>query len=333
MGRATALFLCAGLASACLAPLGIVKYDQPRVEKGHLIGAVPFEKWLARNTCGPACLVMVLNYWDASRSFRQQRVADDIYDSENQVTYNSELLLYPRTQGFMSFSFQGDLPTLKALVARDIPVIVLTKTIRQVDKGHYRVVIGFDEAKGKVIFHDPYFGGFCALSSRDFMKFWEFGKGLNRSRWAMVVVPDLEAFPFPSVQSHPLTSINLATAYYRRSEFAKSREEWLKAKGLLATDPYPVYSLAMVSLRMDDASAAESYAIEALKLDPKSAYAYDVLGLAYAKQGRIPEAVVALDQAVLLAPEESFIREHRRQVRALLQPSGLENQPKKGDSQ
>jgi tetratricopeptide (TPR) repeat protein len=326
-----ALFLCAGLLPSCLASLGIARYEKTRPEKGYLIQTVPFEKWLARNYCGPACLTMVLNYWDGSGSLSQQKVAADIYDSQSQVTYNSELVLYPRTLGFQSYSFQGDLPSLKAVVAQDIPVIVLTKPVRQLAKGHYRVVVGFDEAKGVVIFHDPYFGERCALPFRDFVKLWEVGEGLNQSRWAMAVIPGRKAFPLPALQSHPLTAVNLATAYYRRSEFTKSRAEWLKARELLAGDPYPVYSLAMVSLRMGDETEAESYALEALRLDRKSAYAYDVLGLAYARQGRIPEALESLGQAVRLAPEEKFIREHYLQVRALLQQRGLENSRKKED--
>jgi tetratricopeptide (TPR) repeat protein len=202
------------------------------------------------------------------------------------------------------------------VVAQDIPVIVLTKPIRQLAKGHYRVVIGFDEAKGRVIFHDPFFGDRYAMPFRDFVKLWEMGEGLNQSRWALVVVPGRKAFPFPALQGHPLTAINLATAYYRRSEFAKSQEQWLKARELLAGDPYPVYSLAMVSLRMGRDGEAESYALEALRLD-ESAYAYDVLGLAYARQGKIPEALESLGQAVRLAPNEKFIRDHFLQVKAI----------------
>lgn len=330
-GRAAAVLLCAGLTASCLAPLGISRYEDSQVKKGHLIEGVPYEKWLARNTCGPACLTMVLNYWDGAGSFSQQRIAADIYDSESQVTYNSELVLYPRSRGFMTFSFQGDLPTLKAVVASNVPVIVLTKTIPQVAKGHYRVVVGFDEAKGRIIFHDPYFGGYCALTFRDFVKLWELGEGLNKSRWAMAVVPETRVFPFPALEGQPLTSINLATAYYRRSEFAKSRLEWLRARERMPENPYPVYSLAMVSLRMGDAGDAESYALEAIKLDKKSAYAHDVLGLAYAGQGRIPEAVAALEQAVHLAPKEPFIREHYAQVKALLPPNRRGNNAKKGE--
>ncbi len=316
-GRIAGLLAGLGLIAPCLLSVQVFKYQNIEPERGHLIQKVPFEKWLERNHCGPACLAMVLNYWDETRSFSQRKITDDIYDSESQATYNSEMVLYPRANGFASYSFRGDLRILKEVVGKDIPVIVLTKTIKQIAKGHYRVVIGFDEGKGQIIFHDPYFGDRHAMTTKDFMKVWELGKGRNQSRWMMAVIPNQGAFPFPALENDPLTSINLATAYYRRSEFAKSKEQWEKAKATLGEDPYPLYSLAMVSLREGKAGEAEAYALEAVDLDGKSAYAHDVLGLAYASQEMIPQALRSLGRALRLAPGEEFIRKHYLQVRAL----------------
>lgn len=330
--RFAALALFAVISAACLSPLGIYKYGKSAPQNGHLIQSVPFEKWLARNYCGPACLTMVLNYWAGAGSFSQQRIAADIYDSESQGTYSSELVLYPRGLGFMSHSFQGDLPALKAVVRQDIPVIVLTKPIRQLEKGHYRVVVGFDDAKRRVIFHDPYFGERHAMSYADFLKLWELGKGLNELRWAMALVPAGRDFPFPALTAQPQTAVNLATAHYRRADYANSREQWLKARDVMPGDPYPLYSLGMVSLRMGDAAEAEAYALEALKLDDQSAFALDVLGLACAEQGKTAEALAALSRAVVLAPDKLFIRDHYIQVKALQTPKlGLEDPQKKGE--
>ncbi len=331
--RIWGLLAVLGLITPCLFSAQVFKYKKIKPEKGYLIRTVPFEKWLKRNYCGPACLAMVLNYWDETRSFSQRKITDEIYDSENQVTYNSELVLYPRTQGFASYSFQGNLRILKDVVGKGIPVIVLTKPIKQIAKGHYRVVIGFDDDKDQIIFHDPYFGGRHAMKSKNFMKVWELGKGRNQSRWMLAVVPGQNPFPFPVLQNDPLTSINLATAYYRRSDFMKSREQWEKVKESLGEDPYPLYSLAMVSLREGKAEEAEAYALKALSVDAKSAYAYDVLGLAYANQGKIAQALESLDQALRLAPGEKFIRNHYLQVRALqIERARLENIKKKENS-
>jgi predicted double-glycine peptidase len=324
--RIWGLLASLGLITPGLFSAQVFKYPNIKPENGYLIQTVPFEKWLERNYCGPACLAMVLNYWDGSRSFSQRKITDEIYDSQSQATYNSEMVLYPRVNGFKSYSFQGNLRILKDVVGKGIPVIVLTKTIKQIAKGHYRVVIGYDEDKDQIIFHDPYFGDRHAMASEDFMKVWELGKGRNQSRWMMAVVPDQSVFPFPALQSDPLTPINLATAYYRRSEFMKSKEQWGKAKEFLTEDPYPLYSLAMVSLREGNAGEAEAYALEALALDGSSAYAHDVLGLAYAGQGKIFPALQSLGQALRLAPGEEFIRKHYLQVRALhIERALLEN--------
>jgi tetratricopeptide (TPR) repeat protein len=315
--RIGGLLASLGLLTPCLFSAQVFKYQKSRPEKGHLIQTVPYEKWLKRNYCGPACLAMVLNSWDETRSFSQGKIADEIFDSKSQATYNSELVLYPRTKGFQSYSFQGNLRILKDLVGRDIPVIVLTKTLKQLAKGHYRVVVGFDDDKDQIIFHDPLFGGRRAMTSRRFMKAWELGKGRNQSRWMMAVVPRQSPFPFPALQNDPLTFINLATAYYRRSDFVRSKEQWEKVREALSEDPYALYSLGMVSLRQGRFEEAEAYALEALGLDAKCAFAHDVLGLAYANQGAMLPALQSLGQARRLAPKEGFIRSHYLQVRAL----------------
>ncbi len=322
-----------GLMTSGLFSAQVFKYGKAKPENGHLIQTVPFERWLKLNYCGPACLTMVLNSWDEARPFSQRKIADDIYDSGSRATYNSELVLYPRTQGFESYSFQGSLEILKDLIKNDIPVIVLTKTIKQVGKGHYRVVIGFDDDKAQVIFHDPLFGGRRAMRTKSFMKAWELGQGRNLSRWMMAVVPGQSAFPLPALQNDPLTSINLATAYYRRSEFQKSSAMWEKVKEALGQDPYPLYSLGMVSLRQGRFAEAERYALDALGLDANSAYAHDVLGLAYANQGRMVPALQSLGRALRLAPKEGFIRAHYLQARAFhIERARLEYiQKKEGD--
>ena len=73
----------------------------------------------------------------------------------------------------------------------------------------------------------------------------------------------------------------------------------------------------MVSLRQGRLGEAEALALEAVGLDAKSAYAYDVLGLAQANQGKMLPALQSLGQALRLAPKEKFIRAHYLQVRAI----------------
>jgi tetratricopeptide (TPR) repeat protein len=315
--RAWAVLAGLGLMATGLDAAQVFKYRKAKPEKGYLIQTVPYEKWLKINFCGPACLAMVLNSLDERRSFSQRAIAGEIFDSGSQATYNSELVLYPRTKGFESYSFRGSLQALKDLVQRDIPVIVLTKTVKQLAKGHYRVVIGFDDDRGQIIFHDPLFGGRRAMKVESFLKVWEMGQGWNQSRWMMAVVRDPSTLPPSALPGSPLTSINLATAYYRRSDYARSKEMWEKVRESLETDPYPLYSLGMVSLRQGKFDEAAAYARAALGVDAESAYALDVLGLAYANQGEMLLAFQTLGLARRSAPREKFIKAHYLQVRAL----------------
>jgi tetratricopeptide (TPR) repeat protein len=89
----------------------------------------------------------------------------------------------------------------------------------------------------------------------------------------------------------------------------KSREQWEKVKESLSDDPYPLYSLAMVSLREGKAEEAEVYALQALNLDGKSAYAHDVLGLAYASQGRIVLLMLVLVSSYAIALQKPALQQ------------------------
>jgi len=54
----------------------VLKYGKAKPGQGHLIRAVPFEKWLKRNYCGPACLTMVLDSRNETRSFSQGKIKE-----------------------------------------------------------------------------------------------------------------------------------------------------------------------------------------------------------------------------------------------------------------
>jgi len=149
----------------------------------------------------------------------------------------------------------------------------------------------------------------------------------------MAIVPEDHDFPFPGLREDSLTHINLATAYYRRGDFDRSVSEWEIVRRSSAGDPYPVFSLGMVRLRQGRAREAESYAMEALGLDARCAFAEDVLGLAYFEQGRTLEALEALGRALRLAPKAKFIRAHYLQVRAAyIENAGRNTNQDEGDS-
>jgi tetratricopeptide (TPR) repeat protein len=205
--------------------------------------------------------------------------------------------------------------TLKSLLADDIPVIVLTSMIKQLRKGHYRVIIGFDEARKQMIFHDPYFGPRRAMSYADFERNWNLGEDRNTKGWALAIVPEESRIRSARVRNDPLTQINLAAAYYRRGEYSRAALEWRAAGEKMAGDPAPLYSLGMIHLRAKDYDLAAEYARQAIRVDPRCAAGHDVLGLALHQKGEIREALASLGRALRLDRKSDYVRKHYLQVR------------------
>jgi tetratricopeptide (TPR) repeat protein len=299
---------------SCLSAEQISKYKKDEPEKGHIIKKVPFQKWKKRNYCGPAAMAMVLSYWKDNKQ-SQRKIAKEMHGFEEEIAYNSEMVLYPRTIGMMSYSFNGNIQKLKEIIKKDIPLIVLHKPVKQIDKGHYRVVIGFDEDSHQIIFHDPLLGERFAADYDMFNELWHWGEDINKRNWTLVVVPDEIEFDSLNIKSKYLTHINMATSYYRRQEYEKSLPIWELACSENESDPYPVYSLAMTHIRLDNKQKALEYAEKAVNMDKKNAFALDVLGLAYYKIGKLEDSLDILSQAMRLAPEAEFIRQHYLVVR------------------
>jgi len=178
-GRIAGFLAGLALITPCLFSAPAFKDPKIKPEKGYLIRIVPYEKWLAMNNGGPACLAMVPNDGDETRSFSQRKIAVEIYDPESRANYSYERVLYSLPKGFESYAFQEDLRVVKDVVAKDIPVIILAKTIKKLAKGQSRMVIGFNDDRDDIIFHDPFFGKRHAMTSGDFMKAWELGLSLH----------------------------------------------------------------------------------------------------------------------------------------------------------
>ncbi len=292
----------------------ISKYKKTEPKKGHLIQTVPFQKWKEKNYCGPAALAMVLSFWN-NQKISQEKIAQGMHSFHNEIAYNSEMVFYPRTINMMSYSFNGDIPTLKKIIKKDIPLIVLHKPIKQINKGHYRVVVGFDDQSKQIIFHDPLLGEMFAAKYDIFNDLWHWDDEINKNKWTLAVVPQDVDFHSLNIKSQYLTFINLATSHYRRAEYETSLSLWESAHNENPSDPYPVYSTAMTYIRLDNTEKALDYAKKAVSMDKKNAFALDVLGLAYYKIGKLEESLAILSQAMKLAPEAEFIREHYLVVR------------------
>jgi len=175
----------------------------------HIIAGVPWHQQLNALSCGAAALETVFDYWgpdiDQKEVMNVARTSSagtwtvDIVRaghfsclSNAKGTYFLSVGPYggfeERKLGYASFSYASTDPwmeELKALVANDMPVIVLMKYYPWGGGGHYRVVIGYDDTKQLIYLIDPWgrdlnhltdWTGMTSWSYSDFLSGWNYAE-------------------------------------------------------------------------------------------------------------------------------------------------------------
>ncbi len=288
------------------------KYKGIPVE-GYLIENVPFYKQKIRNYCGPVALCMVLNYWDTGRVFTQEEVALTIFNSGVEITNNSEMAFYPWDNNFLVHSFNGSLEDLKSLIEGNIPVIILQQVVGKiVKKGHYRVIIGYDDLKEVMIINDPWLGDKLAISYDVFSKLWDFGGKINKKNWALIILPKdkMDIFGKLGLGESAITHHNIATALYNRNKIQEAIKEWQKAIDIAPEEVTFYYSIAYAYIKEEIYEEAIHYAQKAVRLEDSNSFCYDTLGWAYYKKGMLQEALKYLEKAMQISPDVEFIKNH-----------------------
>lgn len=188
----------------------------------HMID-VPWHQQLNGLFCGAASLEIVFDYWGPD--IDQKEIADVARTSSSGTwTYDivrtghfsylsaAQGYFFPneaplagfaeRSLGYAAFGYSSDnfwLEDLKALIAADIPVIVLMNYYPTGGGGHYRVVIGYDDTKGLIYFSDPWgrdtnhltdWTGIIAWTYGDFQSGWNYAEyGLEHPYFGAAIIP------------------------------------------------------------------------------------------------------------------------------------------------
>lgn len=100
---------------------------------------------------------------------------------------------------------------------------------------------------------------------------------------------------------------NLATVYSEKQLHREALREYLTAIELEPDSATARYNLACFLATHGSEMAVAEYQ-EAIRLDPKYPDAHLNLGLTYADQGKVPEAMKALEAAISLSPQDPFPR-------------------------
>jgi len=188
-----------------------------------MITNVPWHQQITALSCGDGALETVFDYWGPDIN---QKEIVNVAESSSSGTYppdivragqfsylsNAQGRLFPnigpyggyqeRHLGYAAFSHTSTEPwfsDLKALIANDIPVIVLMSYSPSGGEGHYRVVIGYDDSTGLIYFSDPWgrdlnhltdWTGVISWSYSDFLMGWDYtGTYTEQPYFGAVIIP------------------------------------------------------------------------------------------------------------------------------------------------
>jgi len=211
------------VASTFLAELVAVATAKATLPRTHMIANVPWHQQFNGLSCGAASLEIAFDYWgpdidqkeimNVARTSSMGTWTPDIvraghfsYLSDAQGSFFPTIGPYggfeERTLGYATFSHTSSgfwLNELKALIANDIPIIVLMKYYPWGGGGHYRVVIGYDDDQQLVYFSDPWgrdlnhltdWTGVISWSYSDFQIGWNYSEyGVTNPYFGAAIMP------------------------------------------------------------------------------------------------------------------------------------------------
>jgi peptidase C39-like protein len=259
-----------------------------------------YETW---NNCAPVTAEMVLSYYGILK--RQTDIAPVLRPHPKNFSVRMDQIAAYLDQFGLEAQplIGGTLAQLKALASNGIPVVVEDQLSLQEDYGHFRVVRGFDDGAGVLVFGDSYYGPTNRLSYSLYQELWKrhnYGfmpvfkpaqrplvqailggeldpaynaeRALNDARLAVSARPD-DGFAW----------LNLGSDLYRAGQLQDARIAWERAQKLQLTGRtlwYTIWPAAVYNQLGDFQQAMHVVAIP-LATDPNNAEALLEQGNAY----------------------------------------------------
>lgn len=236
----------------------VKKIDGEKVEilPAGPVAYLPEAKWVPQtfNNCAPATTSMVLQYfgYNVSQETTKTHLRTNP-DDKNVFTYEIRDYLKSNYNIESKLLYNGDIKTIKLLVANGIYVVVEDWLHPNEDIGHVAIIRGYDDTKGVFIADDSYIG----VNTK--YKYGEFDQG----QWKAF---NREYLPVYNADQEPLVRaivaedwdetamygrsievnlnaveadekdmyswFNLGTSYYALGEFDKARQAFEKSRAL-----------------------------------------------------------------------------------------------------
>ena len=216
--------------------------------RAHMIPGVPWHPQLNGLSCGAASLGIVFDYWGPSIDEKEIMnvarsssigtwAADIVRTGHFSYMSDAQGRFFPsigpdggfeeRRLGYAAFSYTAEacwIDELKALIAQDIPVIVLMKYYPEDGSGHYRVVIGYDDDRELIYFSDPWgrdlnhltgWTGVIHWSYADFETGWNYAEyGAGNPYFGAAIMPwSIEATVKGSTTQGSVLTVTAAIEY------------------------------------------------------------------------------------------------------------------------
>lgn len=127
------------------------------------------------NNCGPVTMGMALSYYGSD--LNQYQIAPVIKPNKADKNVSpDELKAFAQKQGFqVHMGVAGNTGTLKALLSAGFPVVIETwmELPEEGGMGHYRLVLGYDDAAGVFKAYDSYLGTKVTQNYPRFDRDWQ----------------------------------------------------------------------------------------------------------------------------------------------------------------
>lgn len=254
--------------------------------------------------CGPTSLATTLRH--AGVPVEPNDLVPEVYLPGRHGSLQVEMLAAPRRHGLVSYALDGSLENVLREVAAGNPVIVLQDFgVWPVKIWHYAVVIGYDQASGRVIMRS----GLRRRQLAPFAALEYTWKGSDR--WAIVTLPPGRVPATADPERYAQAVVDFA----RVAPPAAARRSY---EAVLARWPGTLSAqvgLANALYALKDLAGAEAVLREAAARHPDSVPVLNNLAQVLSDQGRVAEALATLERAAKDAgPYAAALEDTRRAI-------------------
>jgi ABC-type bacteriocin/lantibiotic exporter with double-glycine peptidase domain len=147
---------------------------------------IPYCKQEKDYFCGPACLNMILKFYNIDIS--QRELAKKLKTTQSHGTRNRNIKKIAEKYGFNAKEYKNSsIRQLKELIKKNVPIIVNYLDLED-HEGHLAIVIGY--TKSKIILDDPapHYGKNLSINIKEFNDLWKGGfENKKTKRWMLAI--------------------------------------------------------------------------------------------------------------------------------------------------